>query len=37
MCLCVVKWKLKGSWKVSCVGWCFAGANMSRNVLLKQT
>ena len=28
---------LKVLWKVSCVGWCFSGANMWRSVFLKQT
>jgi hypothetical protein len=23
-----VKWKLRVLWRVSCVGWCFAEANM---------
>jgi hypothetical protein len=33
----VSKWTLKGSLESRCVGWCFAGANAWRDILLKQT
>jgi hypothetical protein len=31
-----LKWKLKVLWRVTCVGWCFAGAN-TWSVFLKWT